>query len=48
MVGQASAQSPQKMQREKLIRNHVAYLLPSSCSADCMEMQSTGQAAEQR
>jgi hypothetical protein len=48
MVGHASAQSPQKMQREKLILNQAAYRRPFSRSAACMEMQSTGQAAEQR
>jgi hypothetical protein len=47
-VGQASSHSPQYMQRAKLIRNQAAYRHPSSRSADCIDMQLTGQTAEQR
>ncbi|MCY1307843.1 hypothetical protein D9M70_578070 [compost metagenome] len=48
VVGQASSQRPQKMQREKLMRKNSGYQRPSSVSAFCSEMQPTGQATAHR
>src|SRR5471030_2523833 len=48
VVGQASSHSPQKMQREKLIRKNSGYQRPSAVSAFCNEMQLTGQATAHR